>query len=69
MLEQRTPYGWHTLAFASSFLDSVQDRYEFNELELLGVVWSIEHFKLYLYAKLFTVITDKRAFLSIIGEN
>ena len=62
-LEQRTPNGWHTLAFASRFLNSVEDRYSINELELLGVVWSVEHFKYYLYGKPFTVITDHRALL------
>ena len=68
-LEQRTPNGWHTVAFASRFLNSVEDRYSLNELELLGVVWSIGHFKCYLYGKLFTVITDHRALLSIMREN
>ena len=63
-LEQRTPNGWHTLAFASRFLNSVEDRYSINELGLLGVVWSVEHFKYYLYGKPFTVITDHRALLS-----
>ena len=41
----------------------------YNELELLGVVWSVEHFKFYLYGKPFTVITDHRALLSIMREN
>ena len=68
-LEQRTPNGWHTVAFASRFLKSVEDRYSINELELLGVVWSVEHFKYYLYGKPFTVITDYRALLSIMREN
>ena len=68
-LEQRTPNGWHTVAFASRFLNSVEDRYSINELELLGVVWSVEHFKYYLYGKPFTVITDHRAPLSIVREN
>ena len=40
-----------------------------NELELLGVVWSVEHFKYYLYGKPFNVITDHRALLSIMREN
>ena len=31
-LEQRTPNGWHTVAFASRFLNSVEDRYSINEL-------------------------------------
>ena len=68
-LEQRTPNGWHTVAFASRFLNSVEDRYSINELELLGVVWPVEHFKYYFYGKPFTVITDHRALLSIMREN
>ena len=47
-LEQRSPSGWHTVAFASRFLNSNEERYSINELELLGVVWSVEHFKYYL---------------------
>ena len=45
-----------------------QDRYSINELELLGVVWSVGHFKYYLYGKPFTVKTDHRALLSIMRE-
>ena len=68
-LEQRTPSGWHTAAFASRFSNSVEDLYSINKLELLGVVWSIEHFKHYLYGKPFTVITDHRALLYRMREN
>ena len=68
-LEQRTPNSWHTVAFASRFLNSVEDRYSVNKLELLGVFRSTEHFKYYLYGKPFTVITDHRALLSIMREN
>ena len=50
-------------------LNSVEDRYSINELELLCVVWYIEHFKYYLYGKPFTKITDHRALLSIMREN
>ena len=32
-LEQRTANGWHTVAFASRFWNSVEDRYSINELE------------------------------------
>ena len=41
-LEQRSPTGWHTVAFASRFLKSNDERYSINELKLLGVVWSVE---------------------------
>ena len=60
--------GLHTVAFASRFLNSVEDRYSFNELELLGEIWSTEHFKDYLYGKPFTVITDHRALLYLMKE-
>ena len=68
-LEQRTPIDWYTIVFASRFLNSVEDRYSINELELLGVVWSIKLFMYNLYSKPFTVITDHRALLSIMREN
>ena len=67
-LEQRSPNDWQTVVFESSrFLNSVEDRYIINEIELF--IWSIEHFKYYLYGKPFTVITDHRALLSIMREN
>ena len=48
-LEQRTPAGWHTAAFASRLLNSNEERYSVNELELLGVVWSVEYFKYFFW--------------------
>ena len=68
-LEQRTPNDWHIVALASRFLNSVEDRYSMNELEILGVVWSIEHLTCYLYSTPFTVNTDHRSSLSIMREN
>ena len=44
-------------------------RYSINELEFLGVVWSVEHFKYYLYGKPFNVLINYRALLSIMREN
>ena len=68
-LEQRSSTGWHTIAFTSRFLNSNKERYSVNELELLGVVWSVEYFKYYLFGKSFTIITDHRALLSIMKEH
>ena len=56
-------------SFCTAFPKFREDRYSIYELELLGVVWSVEHFKYKLYVKLFTVITDHRALLSIMREN
>ena len=68
-LEQLTVDGWKPISFASIFLNSNEERYSINELELLGVVWSIEYFKNNLYGKEFSIITDQRAFLSILKEH
>ena len=57
-LEQLTVDGWKPIAFASRFLNSWEERYSVNELELLGVVCLIEYFENYLYGKNFGVITD-----------
>ena len=68
-LEQNTSDGWKPIAFASRFLNSTEERYSVNELELLGIVWSIDYFKYYLYGKNFTVVTDHRDLLSILKEH
>ena len=68
-LEERSPTGWPTVAFASRFLNSNEKRYSFNEIELLGVVWSVQYFKFYLFGKSFTIITDHRALLSVMKEH
>ena len=47
------PEGWIAVAYASRFLNPFEEKYSVNELELLGVVWAIEHFKYYLYGKHF----------------
>ena len=68
-LEQNTSDGWKTIALASQFLKRTEERYCVNELELLGVVWSIDYFKYYMYRKDLTLTTDHRALLSILKEH
>ena len=54
---------------ASRFLSEHESRYSTNEIELLAVVWSLEHFKHYLYGTELTLQTDHRALLSALNEN
>ena len=68
-LEQHSPTVLHTVALASNFLNSNEERYSVNELELFVVVWSVDFFKYYLFGKSFTIITDHRALLSIMKEH
>ena len=69
VLEQRSPTSWHTVAILSRFVNSNEERYSVNELQFLGMVWSVEYFKFYLFEKSFTIITHHRASLSIMKEH
>ena len=44
-------------------------KYSTDELELLGVVCSTEHFKNYLYGTEFQIVTDHKALLSALSAN
>ena len=52
-LEQQTLEGWKPIAITSRFLNSCQDSFSVNELELLGVAWSVGYFENCLYGKQF----------------
>ena len=67
--EENTEDGWKPIACASQFFNPAEEKYSVNELVLLGVVCSIDHFKYYLYGGDFTVIRDHRALLSIVKEH
>ena len=44
-------------------------KYSINELELLAIVWAIEHFKNYIYGVQFKVIPDHKAIMSVLKPN
>ena len=61
-IEQKHENIWHTIAFASRFLNNYESRYSTNELELLAVVWAVEHFKHYLHGQDFKILTDHQPY-------
>ena len=63
-LEQKYGTTWEPVAYASRFLNNPEERQSTNELELLAVVLSMEHFKYYLYGSHFMLQTDHQALLS-----
>ena len=60
-IEQDHRGNWKTVAFASRFLNVAELKYSTNELELLGLVWALDHFKNYLLGKQFSILTDHKA--------
>ena len=68
-LEQSVNSTRYPIAYASRFLNNLEQRYSTNELEILAVVWALEHFKYYLYGSHFTLQTDHQALLSALNEN
>ena len=42
---------WRPVSFASRFLTDFESKVSIIELELLAIVWAIEHFENYVYGK------------------
>ena len=60
---------WRPIHFASRFLTPLECKYSINELELLAVVWAVEHFKNYLYGTKFQIVSDHKALASVLKGN
>ena len=60
---------WVPIAFASRFLNDQEKKYSTNELELLAIVWSCEHFRNYLLGSHFVVLMDHKAIISALKTN
>ena len=61
--------GSKSVAFGSRFVILAETEYSNNDLELLGVVLSIQRFRFYLYGQQFFLVHDHKALLSILKHN
>ena len=68
-IEQYHRGSWKTVAFASRFLNVAELKYSSNELELLGLVWALDHFKNYLLGKQFSILTDHKASIGALRDD
>ena len=60
VLQQNEENNWKPIAYASRFSTDFEAKYSINELELLAVVWSVEHFKNYVYGIEFEIVSDHK---------
>ena len=69
VLEHYCASGWHPISFASRYLNPAEKKHSTNELELLAVVWTTEHFRNYIYGRYFTIISDHKALLTLLNSS
>ena len=69
VLQQCERNEWKPISYASRFLTELESKHSINELELLAVVWSVEHFKHYVYGVSFDKVSDQKALQSVLKCN
>ena len=69
VLQQNKENSWKPIAYASRYLTEFESKYSINELELLAVVWSVEHFKNYVYGIEFEIVSDHKALKIVLKAN
>ena len=69
VMQQCEENQWKPISYASRFLTELETKYSINELELLAVVWSVEHFKNYVYGVRFGVVWDHKTLQSVLKSN
>ncbi len=64
--QKQTDGKYHPVAYASRSLSSQERNYFITELETLAVVWSVSHFKAYLYGHDVVVYSDHSAVKAVL---
>lgn len=60
VLSQNKPPNDLPIAYASRTLNHAESNYSTTERELLSIVWSVKHFRPYLYGRQFIILTDHK---------
>ena len=57
------------ITYTSRALSDAESRYSQTKREILGVVWAVQHFHLYLYGSEFIIATDHKPVLGIFNSH
>ena len=68
LLEQSEGPTWKPVAYKSRGLTSAETRYAVIEKEALGILWACIKFREYILGKEFTVVTDHKPLVAILGD-
>ncbi|XP_063911941.1 uncharacterized protein LOC135128792 [Zophobas morio] len=60
ILSQQTKTGDQPIAYASRSLNKAELNYSTTDKELLAIVWSVQHFRPYLYGREFNILSDHK---------
>lgn len=55
------------VAYSSRPISKEEKNYSIVELELLAIVWAVQHFRLYMYGKYFDILTDHRPLVHLLS--
>ena len=69
VLEQLSSDGWRPISFASRYLNDAEKKYSTKELEMLAVVWGRNTSEIRSWGKIFMIVTDHKALVSLLNRN
>ena len=69
LMQKNENNDWELIWCASRYLSDYESRFSTNELELLAIVWAVEHFRNYVYGVKFEVISDHKALETALKSN
>ena len=67
--DENNENNWRPIHFASRFLSPSESKYSINELELLAIVWVIQHFTNYSFGTKFQIVSNHKALTSVLKGN